>query len=190
LVTSGLALMHDRGYHAAGVTDIAADAGVAKGGFYSQFASKDDLGVAVVDKFADRMFAALHEHLDDPREPSPLRRLHRYFAARIAHHEAQGFVRGCLLGNFALELGDHSEPVRQRVEHYFEELARALAEPIRAAQAAGEVRDDRGALPLARFVVTAWEGALLAMRARKSAAPLREFVAMTLDDFLVGAARR
>jgi TetR/AcrR family transcriptional repressor of nem operon len=185
LVTAGLIAMHARGYHATGVAEIVTSARAPKGGFYGQFASKDAFAIAVVDRFADRLITTLREHLRSA-EPSPRARLRGYFVARVAHHRTHGCVRGCLLGNFALELSDDHAAIRARVHAHLEAFARELARTIALAQDAGELRRDQPALRLARHVVTAWEGALLAMRAAKRVTPLREFIALTIDDFLVG----
>jgi TetR/AcrR family transcriptional repressor of nem operon len=185
LLASGLASMHVRGYHATGVAEIALGAHAPKGAFYSQFASKDDFGLVVVDHFASGMLAALRASLWSTAEPSPLRRIRGYFAARVAHYRVQGCSKGCLLGNFALELSDESEPIRERVEFHLKAFARSLAETLESAQLVGEVRRDHQASRLARMLVRAWEGALLAMRAQKSVAPLTDFVELMIDDFLV-----
>ena len=51
LITTGLALMHARGYNAVGVQDICTEAQVHKGSFYHYFPSKRDLAIAIIDRF-------------------------------------------------------------------------------------------------------------------------------------------
>jgi TetR/AcrR family transcriptional repressor of nem operon len=48
ILTAGLATLHGRGFNATSVQDITEAAGVPKGSFYNHFASKEDLGAAVV----------------------------------------------------------------------------------------------------------------------------------------------
>lgn len=175
--------MHGRGYHAVGVAEIAEGAEAPKGSFYAQFPTKDEFAVAVVDAFAKDVFGILVLHLEG--EGTPLERLRAYFEARIRHYRKNGCARGCLLGNFGLELGDDSPAVRDAVAEALARYAAHLQKTIAKGQATGEIRSDRSAAFLARQLVRAWEGALLAMRVEKSVTPLREFVTASIDDALV-----
>lgn len=184
LLSAGLAAMHTRGYGATGVADIVAQAGTPKGLFYSHFPSKQRFALEIVDAFAARVLANLDRHLDDPGEPSPLARLRGYFDARIAAYDTGGCARGCLLGNFGLELSDQDAEIRARVAARLAELTARIAGCLEAAQRAGEIRRDRPAPALARVLLAGWEGALLAMRVGQSTAPLREFVDLLVGDLL------
>jgi len=51
ILTTGLALLHGRGFNATSVQDITEAAGVPKGSFYNHFASKEALGLEVVQRY-------------------------------------------------------------------------------------------------------------------------------------------
>jgi TetR/AcrR family transcriptional regulator, transcriptional repressor for nem operon len=182
LLDAGLALMHERGYAATGVADIVARAGLPKGTFYNHFDTKEAFGADVVDRFFARIAPAFERHAAD-QSRTPRQRLRAYFADRARRLAETGFARGCLLGNLALEIGDHSEAVRLRIQAHLDAWAARMATCLRAGQRSGDVRADVSALRLARRVIASWEGALIAMRAERSARPLDDFAAM-LDDLL------
>ena len=55
LLTAATAVFAQRGYRAAGISDIVATAGVARGTFYLYFASKAEVFLAIADDFYDRL---------------------------------------------------------------------------------------------------------------------------------------
>lgn len=175
LLSAGLEAMHTRGYHATGIADIVERVELPKGTFYNHFDSKETFGAAVTDAFFSGVLDALTPFVDDESR-SPLARLRAYFEARVAANRDRGYVKGCLLGNFSLECTDESELIRDRLREHFEGWAARLAGCLAEAQTCGELRRDISPERLARFLITGWEGALLAMRVQKNAAPLAEFV--------------
>jgi AcrR family transcriptional regulator len=54
----------DRGFHATAVTDIAEAAGYSKGAAYSQFATKDELFLAMIDRRIDSNALAIEAGID------------------------------------------------------------------------------------------------------------------------------
>ena len=81
LLSTGLKVLHARGFHASGVQDITDAAEVPKGSFYTHFDSKERFGAEVLGRYwearADRALAILS---DESR--SPLDRLKAYFASK------------------------------------------------------------------------------------------------------------
>lgn len=55
LLSAATAVFAQRGYRAAGISDIVATAGVARGTFYLYFASKAEVFLAIADDFYDRL---------------------------------------------------------------------------------------------------------------------------------------
>jgi AcrR family transcriptional regulator len=55
LLTAATTVFAGRGYRAAGISDIVATAGVARGTFYLYFASKAEVFLAIADDFYDRL---------------------------------------------------------------------------------------------------------------------------------------
>lgn len=61
LIDAAADLFARRGFHAASLDDIAAAAGFTKGAIYSNFGSKEDLLLAVVEQRGDQMLSAMWE---------------------------------------------------------------------------------------------------------------------------------
>jgi len=83
----------------------------------------------------------------------PTERLHRYFTAQAEKLASLDYKCGCLMGNLAAELSDHSKLISDRLSSIFAGWTRALATCIRDAQRAGEVRTDIEADALAAFLL-------------------------------------
>lgn len=153
-------LVHASSYAEVGVEDVCRAAGVNKGSLYHLFASKADLGLAVLERDWDLMAGVLAESLD--REEPPLVRLDRFVASFIALMGAMsdrlGAVPGCPIGNLATELPPLGAPLRDGVADVLTRYVARIADTVRDAQARGDV--DRGADPtaVARSVVALVQG--------------------------------
>jgi TetR/AcrR family transcriptional regulator, fatty acid metabolism regulator protein len=64
LVSAAARVFADQGVANTAVSDIVGTAGVAQGTFYLYFQTKDDIVLAVVERFADGMMTALEEAVD------------------------------------------------------------------------------------------------------------------------------
>jgi TetR/AcrR family transcriptional repressor of nem operon len=174
LVQVGLRMLHAEGYAATGIQGIVEGAEVPKGSFYNHFPSKEAFGAEVLGAYFDRNEGKLRAILCDA-EAAPRDRLEAYFDDRIEALKAAGFVKGCLLGNFSAEIADHSELLRDRLARQFKSWDHYFEQCISEAQEQGAISTRLPSALLARFVLNSWEGALLRMRAEKSAAALIDF---------------
>ena len=182
ILSAGVKTLHLRGFNATSVQDITEAAGVPKGSFYNHFASKEDLGAAVVEQYAARG-AKRRAILSDPTV-APLARIRRYFEALVAAPRYPD-APGCLLGNFGAELSNQSPAIRERVSAAFVDWTQTLAEVIEEAQRAGDLPRDNNPKALASFVIDAWEGAVLRSKVEQNRAPLESFIAMVFSKVLV-----
>ncbi len=174
IIRAGLDQFHRVGFNGSSVEDITDLAGVPKGSFYNHFKSKEDLAVEAIDRYLEQKPGAL---LSDSAVP-PLKRLKAYFSALGQEFVDSGYKKGCLLGNFAGELADHSGPVRRRLEIAFDDWVKRIAAVIKEAQKVGEVDSRLKPEQLAGALLSAWEGALLRARAAGDAGALKEFMAV------------
>src|SRR5471032_967226 len=89
IVTTSLNLLHSKGFNATSVQDITEAAGVPKGSFYNHFASKEALGMEVLQRYAG--VAGSHLALLDDTALAPKARLARYFGLLIESNAANDF---------------------------------------------------------------------------------------------------
>jgi len=122
LVESARDLIHEKGYTAVGVAEICNRADVNKGSFYYFFPSKHELALAVIGEFQQAASPLFEELVAD--DLPPLERLTRFFDSSYRAHQAcrreHGCIRGCALGNLALELSTQDDQVRNRLREVFD----------------------------------------------------------------------
>ncbi|MFF0450870.1 TetR family transcriptional regulator C-terminal domain-containing protein [Streptomyces sp. NPDC004609] len=171
IIKAAVEQFHTFGFTAAGVKDITAAAGAPKGSFYNHFESKEALAVIALERYGATRGLA---DLGDTSVP-PLARLRRHFEAMRDENLGYGFSRGCLIGDLATEIADHSEVVRTAVRDSLQYWCDALSGTIAEAQQAGEVSKALEPDTIARFVLSAWEGALISARSDKSAKSFEAF---------------
>jgi len=177
IIEAGLRVMFRTGYRGAGVRNVVAEAQVPQGSFTNHFRSKEAFGCEVLDLYFEHTRGLVAEALED-QSLTPRARLQRYLdiiTARLAH---DGFRRGCLIGDFSLEVVQDSDVLRERLLAIWGEWLRPFADCIGAAQAAGEINDRFAPADLAEFLLASWEGAILRMKVERSAAPLERFKAI------------
>jgi TetR/AcrR family transcriptional repressor of nem operon len=175
LLEAGVQTFSRSGFNGCSVQDITDAAGVPKGSFYNHFESKEALGAAALEYYwaqasRDRLEILTRQGL------SPRQRLRIYFDQVTAEIAEIGFTCGCLIGNMAAELSDHSPVIAAQLSAIFACWSQRVAACIREAQAAGEITSDADPELLAAFVLNAWEGAVLRARIEKGDRPLRQFV--------------
>ena len=174
IVEAGLTVMFRQGYHGAGVRDVVAEAGVAQGSFTNHFRSKEDFAAEVLNLY----FASIQERISQSLLDAglaPRERLLRYLDIISDRLAADGYVRGCLIGDFSLEVVQESEPLRQHLITIYREWLQPFSECIAQAQAAGEIDSAFTPGDLAEFLLASWEGAILRMKVERSDEPLRRF---------------
>lgn len=175
LLEAGVQTFSKSGFNGCSVQDITDAAGVPKGSFYNHFESKEALGVAALQHYwADAVRDRL-AILSRPELP-PRERLITYFQQVTAEIVQLGFTCGCLIGNMAAELSDHSPVIAAELSSIFACWSCRVGSCIGEAQAAGEINSDVDPEQLAAFVLNAWEGAVLRARIEKADRPLRQFV--------------
>ncbi|MFE7216587.1 TetR family transcriptional regulator C-terminal domain-containing protein [Streptomyces sp. NPDC057611] len=180
LITAAVEQFHIHGYAAASVKDITDASGAAKGSFYNHFESKEALAVVALERYgAGRRLETLRDN-----SVAPLTRLRQHFEFLRDENIDTEFNRGCLVGDLAVEVADHSEAVRESVRQSQETWADALASAIAEAQQAGDVSKALEPTTLARFVLSAWEGALIAARADRSPRAFEVFFTVVFGQIL------
>ena len=175
ILAIGTDLIASHGFNATGIEAVLKEAGVPKGSFYHYFGSKEDFGLAVIDRFAERYVDRLASFLRDVSQ-SPLDRIKNYLLANLEGIERSNCTKGCLVGNLGQELADQNERFRRRLEEVFQSWQEQLASCFREAQEAGELSRDLDAAVLAEFTLSGMEGAILRAKVMKSSRPLRDFI--------------
>ena len=172
-IDGGLACFHTKGYKGTSIEDIADAAGMLKGSFYNHFESKEALAVVVVTKYAENTAAGVVQ----TGPPTAYRRLKNHFMVLAADQEQVGYLRGCLMSNFSVEISQTGELLRAATEQAFERWYSALAVVVRQAQKEGDIDQTYDADQFARFLANSWEGATNYAKVTRNSQPLDDFFA-------------
>lgn len=183
LIDSGAELISQQGYNATGINAVLKTCGVPKGSFYHYFSSKEDFGLAVIERFAttyDETLVALLEDSDTP----PLERLKRYFTAGRDHMNECDHATGCLIGNLGQELSGQSDTFRDALNLVFQRWEQRFVRCLQAAQTRGDIAKHIAPEALASFILSGWEGAILRAKTLKSVEPMEQFEKILFQQVL------
>jgi TetR/AcrR family transcriptional repressor of nem operon len=174
LLRAAFGEIYRRGFQAASLDTILAQAGVTKGALYHHFPTKAALGIAVVDEVVkglllERWLGVLASQPGDP--VTALQATLRFRAANLTAGEIE---LGCPLNNLAQEMSPLDEDFRRSIEATFEAWRDGFAEALRRGQAEGSVRSDVDARQVATFIVAAAEGSYGLAKNAQSSSMVRE----------------
>ena len=165
LLDAAVHVIRSKGYSAARVEDICAEAGLTKGAFFHHFASKEACAVAAAAHFAanaDAIFdAAPYSRLSDPRD-----RVLGYveFRKAILQGELPEFT--CLLGTMVQEAYDTHPLIRAACDRYIAEHAARLEADLEAAKAIHAPDADWSPAGAALFSQAVLQGAFILAKAK------------------------
>ena len=183
IIQVGLDLVLSRGFNATGVEAILKQANVPKGSFYNFFSSKEEFGLAIIDKFVAGRAEILFPIFSDESIP-PLDRVKKSFNTIIAIFGSDDCSKGCLIGNLGQEMADQFENVRQRLEQALQSWTKELSKLLLQAQKENTIPADTNVDMLAENLISSFQGALLLSKIKKSPEPLRNFIHLNFDIFL------
>ncbi|MEZ5967217.1 MAG: TetR/AcrR family transcriptional regulator [Planctomycetota bacterium] len=180
ILAAGAELFAQKGFHGCGLNEVLQRANVPKGSFYHYFGSKEEFGVALIERTRDGYLADLKPILGD-RKLTPLTRLRRMFEVGRAECLDCGPERQCLISKLALETAQPSPLVHAAVRCAFQQWSALLAQVIREGQAIGEIDGRHDPDRLGNVLVMLWEGATMRMQIDRDIAPLDDFLAFVFD---------
>lgn len=159
-------LIHDRGYAAVSVSDICSAAGLKKGSFYHFFPSKLELVLETIDQFAAGQRQAVASMMASPG--SARDKLRSMFEGASGGMKAcaakNGAIRGCPIGNLALEMAHREPAIAQKLRQVFTQWRAGVESVLQAGVASGEfeLEDPRA---VAESLIAFVEGSILLAKA-------------------------
>ncbi len=177
ILWAGLEIMKTHGYNGTSVKDIVDAAGVPKGSFYNYFDSKESFAVEALEAVASEDLLTMRNLLSE-KEKTPLQRLKSVFEKTLVNACACDFKVGCFFGNMGQEMADSNETIRQKVKQILKRNTKLFSDVLDEAKQAGEIKQTADTEVMAEFILNAWEGTLLRMKASKSREPLDVFLNM------------
>lgn len=176
-------LVRLKGFNHTGIQEILESAGVPKGSFYFYFRSKDDLGLALINYYAE-LIAQKANSLFDKAEGSPLEKLLKFFQGMRELFEQDEWRGGCPIGNLSQEMSLLNDTFRSNLQRVFSAMQLKIRDYIEQGQAQGDIDPRFDPNNMAQFILDSWEGALLRMKVEQSIQPLLIFEMMIFGHLL------
>jgi AcrR family transcriptional regulator len=180
LVETARRLFYEQGYTATGIAQILNTAKARSGSLYYFFPTKEDLLLAVLEKYKGMLDSAVlqpvYERVHDPVE--------RIFGILDGYRRqllATKYQYGCPIGNLALELTNSHPAARELIAENFNGWRKAIERCLDDASGRLPGSLDRGQLAL--FVLTTMEGAVMLARTYHSIEPYDAAVTQLRDYF-------
>lgn len=170
-----------QGFNNTGIGQILQEAGVPKGSFYHYFASKDELGYALIDNYCNMILWYLDEHFQNHQGPT-LAAMRLYFEKAAGMFQQEFSLCNCMLGNLGQELAAQHDGFRQLLRERFVAVEQRLTQAFERAKSEGDLAPDANSEQLARILFFAWEGGLMRAKLEQSADDLEHLVAHFFDS--------
>ena len=184
IIRVGLEILCDKGFNSCGIDAVLKSAKIPKGSFYYYFPSKEEFGLAVLDLYAVQAKAHVESYLHD-KTLTPMARLRRYLTDVAASIEEEGCTRGCFLGNMTQEMAGQNDRFRVKLNEIWDGWKRIIADCLREAKSAKELKRDADADLLAEFIIVGIEGGMLRSKVSKTALPMKDMANILFERVLV-----
>jgi TetR/AcrR family transcriptional repressor of nem operon len=180
IVETARQLFFEQGYTATGLAEILARAGVNSGSLYYFFPTKEDLLIAVLEKYKTMLEPMVLAPARE-RAVAPIERLFAVLHGYRMLLQTTRFHLGCPIGNLALEMSNSHPQVRKLVAENFEAWRTGVRQFIQAAREClpAEVKPE----VLAHFVLATMEGSVMLARAYQSFEPFDNALSGLRDYF-------
>lgn len=174
-----------RSYSAFSYQDIADELGIKKASIHYHFASKAELGVAVIERYTQRIESALDEMGKD-QSKSSVEMLDFYARPYLAFAKTPNRI--CLSGALAGEMMALPPEIREKVNEFFKSHQAWLAAILDRGVARKEFKLKTSTTRMARLIFNALQGSLLVKRTTGEISQVKDVIAL-LKSQLSGAER-
>jgi TetR/AcrR family transcriptional regulator, transcriptional repressor for nem operon len=173
VIQAALRLFYTEGYHAVGTNLICSEARVNKSTLYHLFASKVDIVLAALEVYANDLTRKFQQ-ISKSKGPAQ-QKLNQIFETPFRANqellERLGDVKGCFVGNIALELSGKEERARTYLAYVFQTWAQSI-EPIVKELAIDRTVDTQA---VSRSIIAYLQGAILLSKAHNDPQFIKDF---------------
>lgn len=159
ILDSAERLAQARGYNGFSYADVASELGITKASLHYHFASKAELGRALIERYSERFSAALADI--ESGLSDALAKLDAYAAL---YAEVLRGHRMCLCGMLAAEYATLPQPIRDGLTAFFDRNEGWLERVLEEGSADGSLTLTAPSAETAQLIVSALEGAMLVAR--------------------------
>jgi AcrR family transcriptional regulator len=164
--------IHANGFHASSLDAILERTQLTKGALFHQFASKLELGYAMVDEVIHPMTQARWVEPLTAFE-NPLEGILHLLDVNIGKAPQAMLHLGCPVNNLIQEMASTDREFQRRLRRLVEAWIDGVAAHVERGQASGHVRTGANARSVGEYVVTAHEGAFALIKVLRDKAVFR-----------------
>ncbi len=176
-------LFTTQGFGNTSISTIIAVTGVKKGNLYYHFASKEELGLAVLLDAQEEFAGFLNDSFQGEK---PIDKILNSCEMLLEFLQKQNFVGGCLFGNTALEMSDGNSRFGIIIQDVFDYWTAKIEQHLIEGQDDGSFVSSIPISALATTVVATIEGGIMMSRVSKGKKGLADCV-VTLRGVLKGS---
>lgn len=186
ILTAAFDEIYAHGFHASSLDTILERTELTKGALFHQFASKLELGYAVVDEVIvpmtrERWITPLAAYDD------PLKGILRLVERNVGDAPQAELDLGCPLGNLIQEMSNGDAEFRRRLRRCIEVWIDGVAEHVERGRRAGYVRKSVKPRAVAEYVVVTLEGIFAVVKGLRDKSVVRASVS-SMRTYLAGLA--
>jgi len=163
IIVAAAVLMESNGYENTKLSDILEASEAGKGQFYYYFSSKRELGLAVIDYFFTSFNKDLLSGILSSTEDAETK-LNEMLEWIVSLHQSKQAKCGCVFGNLALEMSEHDDGFREKINEVFKTWAEKLQPVLEKMLEPSCAADSGEVAQLARSIVAMLEGGILLMK--------------------------
>ncbi|WP_067987016.1 TetR/AcrR family transcriptional regulator [Neptuniibacter pectenicola] len=174
LLDTGMSLIRSESFSGIGINDVLKKSGVPRGSFYHYFKSKEAFGLEVAQYYHGLQIDGANQVLNN-ENLLPIDRLEAFFRGASEEFKTRNYADGCLMCNLSTELADTNNEFQKILKKHWAELSSEVAECLALIQLSDIGLSHLTNMEAADWLMNAWSGALVRMKAERSEAPLQLF---------------
>ncbi len=177
VIQTALNLFYAEGFHAVGTNLICSEAKVNKSTLYHLFPSKIDMVLAALEVYASDLTRKFKEIAKSkiPAEQKLEQLFETPFRANQALKQQLGDVKGCFVGNIALELAGKEERVRTYLAYVFQTWAESIEPIVKELAINQRVETQVEPQKVSRSIIAYLQGAILMSKAHNDPQFIKDF---------------
>ncbi len=165
ILETAMNLFHEHGFKGVSMDHVAEKARLKKANLFHYYPSKDELGLAVLDRVAACQREGVAKRFSNGSDP--IKTIQGMFADSAERMAKSGCFKGCFMGNVAMELSDENEKMRRKIAEYLEFWVGEVGGFLERHKADGYFAKSMNSEQTAVALVALLEGATLISKAAK-----------------------
>jgi TetR/AcrR family transcriptional repressor of nem operon len=175
-------IIHCKGYQATSISDILHAANIGKGQFYHYFSSKYDLGLAVMENLIEEWDHQLILNILQSSE-DPKLKINKMLDWILTYHAGKEEKSGCPIGNLTIEMSEHDETFRLKLDHFFKRWIRSIETVLEEMVKQNQLHSTVDIRKSAEAIVAMIEGGILLMKSQQDISVLMNIIDVIRQQF-------